>query len=62
MLIITLHNKGINETGFSDYEYKVYINETAIAHGKVIKHRRSDGWQKLVRRMLKEDVKNGRLP
>jgi hypothetical protein len=55
MLIITLHNKETDERGYSNYDYKVYINRSLIASGQVIGHKRTDGWQKLVKLMLKQD-------
>lgn len=32
----------------ADYEYVVMINAEKIAEGKVLKHRRKDGWAPLV--------------
>jgi len=55
MLIITLHNKHTYEDGRADYDYCVRVNYEIIAEGKIKKHKRSDGWQKLVKLMLKSD-------
>ena len=35
----------------SDYDYVVMVNSEKIAAGKILKHRRSDGWAQLVRRI-----------
>ena len=37
----------------SIYDYEVRINERVIASGKGLKHKRSDGWPTLIRRLLK---------
>ena len=38
----------------SNYEYLVMVNAEKIADGKILNHRRSDGWQKLVKRIAEE--------
>lgn len=35
----------------SNYDYVVMADAEVIAAGKILKHRRSDGWAKLVRRI-----------
>lgn len=52
-LIIALVNKS-NLADVSDYEANVYVNERHIAGPFwVKKHKRSDGWQKLVKMFAK---------
>ena len=36
----------------SVYRYEIRINERVIAQGDGVKHKRSEGWEKLVRRVL----------
>jgi hypothetical protein len=38
----------------ADYEYIVMINAEQIAEGKILKHKRSDGWGPLVERIGKQ--------
>lgn len=44
----------------SDYNYEVLVGDgtdagsASIAHGKITGHQRSDGWKKLVQRVLDE--------
>lgn len=47
-LIIVLRNIS-NLASISDYEYTVLVNEKVLERGKVAGHKRSDGWQKLVK-------------
>lgn len=52
-LIIALVNKS-NLAEVSDYEANVYVNDYHIAGPFEVKgHRRSDGWQKLVKQFAK---------
>lgn len=52
-LIIALVNKS-DLAEVSDYEVNVFVNERHIAGPfEVKKHRRSDGWQKLVKQFAK---------
>jgi len=37
--------------GIADYEYIVMVNAEKIAEGKIKKHKRSDGWKPLVKRI-----------
>ena len=41
----------------SVYNYEVRINERVIASGQGLKHKRSDGWPTLLRRLLKHNLK-----
>jgi len=51
-----LHIKIVNDsTGTQDsanYYYDVYINTKRIASGEIEGHDRSDGWEKLVEKLL----------
>jgi hypothetical protein len=40
----------------ADYEYIVMVNADKIAEGKILKHRRSDGWAKLVKRIGEQGI------
>lgn len=52
-LIIAIQNRS-NCAEISDYTVDVYINERLIAGPFAIKgHKRSDGWQKLVKQFAK---------
>ena len=56
MLSIHIHNvtEGDDFT-VSDYHYRVLVNTDQIASGKILGHRRTDGWQELVQMMLDVD-------
>lgn len=57
MLSIYCRNiKTLND--IADYEYIVMINAEKIAEGKIKKHRRKDGWGKLVKRIGEQGEKN----
>jgi hypothetical protein len=49
--MLSLYIRNITGKPISDYEYVVMVNAEKIASGKILKHRRSDGWAKLVRRI-----------
>jgi hypothetical protein len=42
----------------ADYEYIVMVNAEKIAEGKVLKHKRSDGWVPLIRGIVEQNEKN----
>lgn len=56
-LIVVLTNKS-NLAPVSDYNYQVLVGDgtmersRVLAAGRITKHRRSDGWQALVKRVL----------
>lgn len=53
--MLTLYIRNIsNLKKISDYEYLVMVNSEKIAGGTVLNHKRSDGWQKLVKRIAEE--------
>lgn len=60
MLIVKIHNTDDNEVeGFANYDVEVLITTSPktlkpIARGRVIGHKRSDGWRKLLRRVANE--------
>ena len=41
----------------SDYEYIVMVNAEKIAEGKILKHKRKDGWVPLVKRIVEQEAK-----
>jgi hypothetical protein len=54
MLTIYLQNiKTVND--IADYKYIVMVNAEKIAEGKVKKHKRSDGWVPLVKRICEQE-------
>jgi hypothetical protein len=53
MLEIYIHN--LNGKPVSNYEYIVMVNADKIAGGKVIGHKRSDGWIPLVKRICEQE-------
>ena len=53
MLEIYIRNIG-DKKGISNYEYIVMINAEKIAGGKIKKHKRVDGWAKLVKRIAEQ--------
>lgn len=56
MLEVYVRNiKTLND--ISDYEYIVMINAEKIAEGKIKKHRRSEGWGPLVKRIGEQGEK-----
>ena len=50
MLEIYIRNTR-TKNDIADYEYVVMINAEKIAEGKILRHRRGDGWGKLVKRI-----------
>ena len=44
----------------ADYDYLVFINAEKIAEGKIKGHKRSDGWQPLVKRIADHGKQEGR--
>ena len=60
MLVLTFRN--ISEMApVSDYEYEVWVTRTdgskhVIKSGLITKHKRADGWEKLVRRVLAKRI------
>ena len=55
MLIIYIHNIKTKDD-IADYEYHVMVNTGNIAKGKIKKHKRSDGWAKLVKRIAEQHL------
>jgi hypothetical protein len=53
MLVLYIRNTS-NCAPISDYEYVVMVNAEKIAEGKVLKHKRKDGWQPLVKRICEQ--------
>ena len=53
MLELYIRNTG-DKKGISNYEYIVMINAEKIAEGKIKKHKRVDGWAKLVKRIAEQ--------
>jgi len=59
VLIIKIHNDSTGSNKLANYNYGVYINARRIANGVIKGHNRSDGWQKLVHRLIEYDsIKN----
>lgn len=57
MLVITIHNDGTGTDESSNYNCKIMITPTAatlrtIAESRVEGHRRADGWEELVLKMV----------
>ena len=56
MLALYIQNiRTIND--IADYEYVVMVNAEKIAEGSIEGHKRSDGWQPLVRRIVEQEEK-----
>jgi len=55
MLELYIRNVLHRKTHIADYEYIVMVNAEKIAEGKVLKHRRKDGWVPLVRRIVEQE-------
>lgn len=54
--MLTVYIRNISKLkSISDYEYLVMVNSEIIAEGKIKKHKRSDGWAKLVKRIGEEN-------
>lgn len=59
-LILTLVNVS-NLADVSDYRYAVLVGDgtpersTPLAHGTIVGHRRAEGWQVLVRKLLEAE-------
>ena len=61
MLVLTFRNTS-DLAPTSNYEYEVWVTTTegkkhVIKSGVVLGHKRANGWQKLVKRILKEQHK-----
>ena len=57
MLVITIHNDGTGTDEASNYNCKIMVTPTVatlrtIAESRVEGHRRADGWERLVTRMV----------
>ena len=57
MLAIYIRNIKTTKDDIADYEYVVMVNAEKIAEGKIKKHKRSDGWEPLVRRIAQQEEK-----
>jgi hypothetical protein len=58
MLSLYIRNvKTVNDIG--DYEYVVMVNSKQLAAGEIKGHKRSDGWQPLVRRIAGDEDGKG---
>jgi hypothetical protein len=56
MLIIKIQNDGTGSDQSANYNYGVYINDRRIANGLIKGHNRSNGWQRLVRCLLNQEL------
>ena len=55
--MLTVYIRNIKTVkGIADYEYIVMVNAEKIAEGKVIGHKRKDGWAPLVKRIAEESM------
>lgn len=56
-LIVVLHNLGTHakHPRFGNYEYQVRVNQDVIAEGRLLDHKRSAGWKKLVQQLLDQE-------
>jgi len=59
MLIVTAHNIEQSTPRSSNYDIKVYVNQTYIWTGKVKDHDRQKGWPNLLRMIAEEAEKHG---
>jgi len=56
--MLTLYIRNIKTIkGIADYKYIVMLNAVEIAEGKIEKHKRKDGWARLVKRIA--EANNG---
>lgn len=53
MLIITFHNDGTGTEEIDNYNVGVYVNRGRIGQARIEGHRRSDGWEELIRQFVK---------
>lgn len=58
MLAIYIQNIKTTKSGIADYRYIVMVNAEKIAEGKISKHKRADGWQPLVKRIVEQEDNN----
>ena len=52
MLIITIYNDSTGGCCVGNYDYTVYVNKQPISSGRIQRHIREEGWQKLVALLL----------
>lgn len=57
MLLLLIHNDGTGKDGLANYDIEVRINAVIISTLRVEGHKRSDGWVKLVKKIVKEAEK-----
>lgn len=50
-LIVTARNDGTDKDGYANYDVEVRINRRILYKGRVLKHKRSDGWGALLERI-----------
>jgi hypothetical protein len=51
-LIFVIQNDGTGSNECSNYDWRVLVNTYEIASGNVRGHRRTDGWQALIKKAL----------
>jgi hypothetical protein len=52
MLIVNITNDDTGDVKIGNYDYKVLINKTVIAKGRIEAHERKGHWSTLIRKML----------
>jgi len=54
--MLTLYIRNVKtKNNIADYEYIVMVNAEKIAKGTIKKHKRSDGWKPLVKRIAENE-------
>lgn len=51
MLVVAITNDRTGDVRISNYKYEVFVNTTRISSGRILGHRRLDGWKKLLRKV-----------
>ena len=52
MLTLEITNALMHEDNCADYSYVVKVNSELISIGRILGHRREDGWKALVQQVL----------
>jgi len=59
MLIVTFVNDGTGTKETGNYDWKVHVNRRLIAKGRIENYQRINGWQGLVKTLVREARERG---
>jgi hypothetical protein len=56
MLTVKIQNDGTGTNEDANYNYKVFVNDKEISHGRVCHHNRDNGWAELVKAVAENEI------